>query len=211
MIDQEHKPQSAPWRSRLFRLGISAALVGGLLLAAGGLWLARIPLAEWAITRTIIALGFGPAKATVTRLDFTGAEVLDLQFTSGAIDRVAFGYNFSSLSKGKVEQIEIYGADLSVVWEDSGIVIPGVRVAPAPPEPGASVVSKGGLQNLVLPVQAIYVNRSTVHLKTSSHTITVALDGKLTAQAAPAVDFRFSAESALGRVTGRAGATLDPD
>ena len=211
MMDQEHKPQLAPWHSRHIRLGMSAALVSGLLLAAGGLWLARIPLAEWAIPRTIMALGFGPAKATVTRLDFTGAEVLDLQFTSGAIDRVAFDYSFSSLSKGKVEQIEIYGADLTVVWEDSGIVIPGVRIAPAPPEPEASVVSKGELQNLVLPVQAIYVNRSTVYLKTSSHTITVALDGKLTAQAAPAVDFRFSAESALGRVTGRAGATLDPD
>ncbi len=105
-----HRRRRRWWRILLLVLAL-------LALALGGLWLARIPLAEALAPRVVAGQGMTIRALTITRLDFSGLEITDLAVegeTPLTVETVRLAYTVGGLRDGQIDTAEVRGLALAL-------------------------------------------------------------------------------------------------
>ena len=114
---------------RLLHWVLAGALI--LILAGVGLWLYRVDLLSWAVTRLLERQGFGPAMCVIDSVDLHGLQAHDLSLRDGAIKARQLSIAFSPLEllDSHLGQVEIGGFDLALASTSDGLQLGGQPLA----------------------------------------------------------------------------------
>lgn len=97
------------------RRAVSAFLIlaGLLLLALAALWLLRLPLAEWGLSRLLATRGLS-GSAQVARLDLDRAELQAVELEGQRASRIVVAYDLAALlAEGRIGGLEVEGMRLA--------------------------------------------------------------------------------------------------
>jgi len=188
-------------------LRLAAFGLAGIATLLLGLWLARLPLLEWAVVRSLNARDLGPAAASLVRLDLAGAELNDVSFRLGSISRIVIDYDLAGLLRGRIERAEIAGARLQFPAGE-----PGLRIGPEKPDEGANGFASSEPQQaqlFALPVELIVIRDASAAVETPRGPLRIGFDGQIRRDAGFSAELNLALAAAPGTVSGRLEVEID--
>ncbi|MBI1180050.1 MAG: hypothetical protein GC201_05790 [Alphaproteobacteria bacterium] len=186
---------SEPKRHSLPHFRITAVLFTGLLVALVALWLARIPLAEWAIENQIDKLGLGPAEVEVTHLGLNGIDLRLVRSAAGSIGHVSARYNVADLLTGHIDYARIEHSRLDFALR-GGKLTPAIR-------------SGGGA--IVLPTRRLEIEDSRLTMDLEGRPVVAEVSGVLLGEEGITADFALTLQAPKARLSGRVAGAMSPD
>lgn len=114
-------------RGRATRRTAAGLLI--LVLAGGGLWLARAPIAGWLILSTLSSRGVDIARLTVERIGLHRIEITGIRIGRApdlTAKRIVAEYDPLQMIEGRLSGIELDGATLRAGIDESGLTLGAV-------------------------------------------------------------------------------------
>lgn len=137
----------------------------GLAGVAGGVLLAREPIAVYAATRALRAAGFPEATVVVRRLDLAGFDASLGLGPAGKAESLVLGWSAAGLMAGRLDRAALRGVDLRLRLADGGALeIPGWS-----PATGGGAPAPAGTSPLpTIPVDELTIEDAAVTLETGA-------------------------------------------
>lgn len=174
--EERPAPPSGRWAGFLF-LAIPAAL----LLALGGLWLARVPVLEWALPRLAATQDIPLHALTISRADLGRIELLDVALPGLAIRRAILVLEWDGPLHPRLREAEVSGIESAITLNAARQVIEpswlAELLAPAPVQ-DTNAITPFFIPSL--PLEEASLRNATLDIALPEGAVTVNLGAALT-------------------------------